>query len=138
MSGLAERLGYWSGMTLLTKTMPPAILTRLLAEMSIVSRLRPNKPIDGAHLFCALRKTLRARLRTLGRWLKDNPRVWLSWPTPGSGVETDITIDVAEKVSREFGFKLARESQFTLDAKWHAVRLDWSGRQAGRSGAIGA
>jgi hypothetical protein len=79
---------------------------------------RANAQADVVHYFVEWRRDLEVRIPALGRSLRDDAALWISWPKRSSGRPTDLTEDVLREVILPLGL---------VDVKVCAVDHTWSG-----------
>lgn len=116
---LAKKLGFVSGMRLLTIGAPPEfidLLAPLPEDLRITSRAKA--PHAAVHVFANDAQKLSAVLTRLRSELAPSGFVWVSWPKKSSKVPTDITEDTIRKIALPLGF---------VDVKVCAVNEVWSG-----------
>jgi hypothetical protein len=78
-------------------------------------------PLDVIVFFVTSRAELERRLPALRRAMEPAAGLWIAWPKRSSGVETDVTEDVA----RELGLanKLVDNKVCAIDETWSGLRL---------------
>jgi hypothetical protein len=84
-------------------------------------RSRVSGPLDVIVFFTRRRAELERRLPALRRAMDPAAGLWIAWPKRSSGVETDMTEDVA----RELGLanKLVDNKVCAIDETWSGLRL---------------
>jgi hypothetical protein len=119
---LAKKLGIKPGQRVAFPSAPDEF-SELLGELpdgvSVKSRARP--PLDVIVFFTTGRAELERRLPALRRAMDPAAGLWIAWPKRTSGVETDMTEDVA----RELGLanKLVDNKVCAIDDTWSGLRL---------------
>jgi hypothetical protein len=116
---LADKLGIKAGTRVTALHAPPmyaALLGTLPVGATLHSRLSASSTF--IHRFATSRRELAAEFPRIARALTDHGSVWISWPKKSSGVETDLT----ENVARELGL-----AEGLVDVKVCAVDEVWSG-----------
>jgi hypothetical protein len=95
----------------------------LLGELpeNVSVRSRASGPLDVIVFFTRRRTELERRLPALRRALDPAGGLWIAWPKRSSGVETDMTEDVA----RELGLanRLVDNKVAAIDDTWSGLRL---------------
>jgi hypothetical protein len=116
---LVEKLGIKPG-TRVAVLGAPVTYPSLLGSLPVGATLRSRLPASAAfiHQFARRRKDLTADFPRLARALTDEGTLWVSWPKQASGVDTDLS----ENVAREIGL-----SHGLVDVKVAAVDETWSG-----------
>jgi hypothetical protein len=96
-----------------------ALLGELPDGVSLKSRAAG--PLDVIVFFTARRAELERRLPALRRAMNPAAGLWIAWPKRSSGVETDMTEDVA----RELGLanRLVDNKVCAIDETWSGLRL---------------
>jgi hypothetical protein len=101
----------------------PGGFTDLLGEMpdGVTIRSRARGPLDVIVFFTESRSELERRLPALRRAMDPAAGLWIAWPKRSSGVETDMTEDVA----RELGLanRLVDNKVCAIDETWSGLRL---------------
>jgi hypothetical protein len=82
---------------------------------------RANGPLDVIVFFTRSRAELQRRLPALRRAMHPAAGLWIAWPKRSSGVDTDMTEDVA----RELGLanRLVDNKVCAIDDTWSGLRL---------------
>lgn len=95
------------------------LLGELPEDVSV--RSRASGPLDVIVFFTRRRTELERRLPALRRALDPAGGLWIAWPKRSSGVETDMTEDVA----RELGLanRLVDNKVAAIDDTWSGLRL---------------
>ena len=116
---LAEKLGIKPSTQVVALSAPPTYAS-LLGALPAGSSLRSRLPAASGfiHKFARTRDDLAADFPRLAQALTDTGTLWISWPKPDSGVETDLS----ENIVREIGLK-----EGLVDVKVCAVDEVWSG-----------
>ena len=96
-----------------------ALLGELPDGVSVKSRA--VGPLDVIVFFATRRAELERRLPALRRAMDPAAGLWIAWPKRASGVETDMTEDVA----RELGLanRLVDNKVCAIDNTWSGLRL---------------
>ena len=119
---LAKKLGIMEGHRLAFPNEPGGFRA-LLGELpdGAVVRDRARGPLDVIVFFTKSRAELERRLPALRRAMDRAAGLWIAWPKRASGVETDVTEDVA----RELGLanKLVDNKVCAIDDTWSGLRL---------------
>jgi hypothetical protein len=119
---LAKKLGIKEGHRV-AFPQAPAGFADLLGELpeGVVVRPRTNDPLDVIVFFTERRAELERRLPALRRAMDPAAGLWIAWPKRSSGVETDMTEDVA----RDLGLanRLVDNKVCAIDETWSALRL---------------
>jgi hypothetical protein len=119
---LAKKLGIKEGHRVAFPSAPDGFdqLIGALPEGATV-RSRVNGPLDVIVFFTKRRAELERRLPALRRAMDPAAGLWVAWPKRSSGVETDMTEDVA----RELGYanKLVDNKVCAIDETWSGLRL---------------
>ena len=100
----------------------PDGFTGLLGELPDVTvKSRAAGPLDVIVFFTKRRAELERRLPALRRAMDPAAGLWIAWPKRSSGVETDMTEDVA----RELGLatRLVDNKVCAIDETWSGLRL---------------
>lgn len=120
---LAQKLGLRDGQSVLFIDLPESLETLLTARSFASVRTSGWDGLDAGgydlvHGFTARRKTLEDRSVALGRAIRPDGAIWVSWPKKASGAATDITEDVIREIVLPLGL---------VDVKVCAVDATWSG-----------
>jgi hypothetical protein len=101
----------------------PSEFAGLLGELpdGVRVKSRVAGPLDVIVFFTKRRAELERRLPTLRRAMDPAAGLWIAWPKRASGVETDMTEDVA----RELGLanRLVDNKVCAIDETWSGLRL---------------
>jgi hypothetical protein len=101
----------------------PAGFRTLLGELpaGATVRKRAAGPLDVIVFFTRSRAELARRLPALRRAMDPAAGLWIAWPKRSSGVDTDVTEDVA----RDLGYenKLVDNKVCAIDETWSGLRL---------------
>jgi hypothetical protein len=101
----------------------PSEFAALLGELpdGVRVRSRVAGPLDVIVFFTKRRAELERRLPTLRRAMDPAGGLWIAWPKRASGVETDVTEDVA----RDLGYDnlLVDNKVCAIDETWSGLRL---------------
>ena len=119
---LATKLGIKEGHRLAFPGAPQgfrALLGELPAGAEV--RERARGPLDVIVFFTKSSAELRRRLPALRRAMDPAAGLWIAWPKRASGVETDMTEDVA----RDLGYAntLVDNKVCAIDETWSGLRL---------------
>jgi hypothetical protein len=119
---LVRKLGIKEGHRLAFPGAPqgfPALLGELPAGAEVRERVRG--PLDVIVFFTRSSSELRRRLPALRRAMDPDAGLWIAWPKRASGVETDMTEDVA----RDLGYAntLVDNKVCAIDETWSGLRL---------------
>jgi hypothetical protein len=119
---LAKKLGFKEGHRVAFPSAPDgfrALLGELPAGVTV--KERASAPLDVIVFFTKSRAELERRLPTLRRAMDPAAGLWVAWPKRSSGVETDMTEDVA----RELGLanRLVDNKVCAIDEVWSGLRL---------------
>ena len=87
----------------------------------VVVRSRLRAPLDVIVFFTRSRAEVERRLPALRRAMDPAAGLWIAWPKRSSGVDTDMTEDVA----RELGLanRLVDNKVAAIDETWSGLRL---------------
>jgi hypothetical protein len=101
----------------------PAGFDHLLGDLpkGVTVKSRVAGPLDVIVFFTKSRKELEMRLPALRRAMDPAAGLWIAWPKRASGVQTDMTEDVA----RELGLanRLVDNKVCAIDETWSGLRL---------------
>jgi hypothetical protein len=119
---LAKKLGIKEGNRVAFPS-APAGFDGLLGELpsGVNVRSRVSGRLDVIVFFTKSRAELERRLPVLRRAMDPAAGLWIAWPKRSSGVETDMTEDVA----RELGLanRLVDNKVCAIDEIWSGLRL---------------
>jgi hypothetical protein len=119
---LTKKLGIKEGHRVAFPSAPDGF-RGLLGELpdGISVKSRASGPLDVIVFFTKRRAELERRLPTLRRAMEPAAGLWIAWPKGSSGVETDMTEDVA----RELGLanRLVDNKVCAIDETWSGLRL---------------
>ena len=119
---LAKKLGIKEGHRVAFPSAPEGF-SRLLGELpaGTTVKSRAAGPLDVIVFFTRSRSELERRLPALRRAMDPAAGLWIAWPKRSSGVETDMTEDVA----RELGLtnRLVDNKVCAIDEVWSGLRL---------------
>jgi hypothetical protein len=119
---LAKKLGIKEGHRLAFPSAPDGFRELLgeLPDAATVKTLTAG-PLDVIVFFTKSRAELERRLPVLRRAMDPAAGLWIAWPKRSSGVETDMTEDVA----RELGLanRLVDNKVCAVDETWSGLRL---------------
>ena len=119
---LATKLGIKEGHRVAFVSAPDGFL-ELLGELpeGVTVKSRASRPLDVIVFFTKRRADLMRRIPVLRRAMEPAAGLWIAWPKRASGVETDMTEDVA----RELGLanRLVDNKVAAIDETWSGLRL---------------
>jgi hypothetical protein len=119
---LFKKLGIKEGHRVAFPSAPDGV-RNLLGELpdGITVKSRASGPLDVIVFFTKRRAELERRLTALRGAMDPAAGLWIAWPKGSSGVETDMTEDVA----RELGLanKLVDNKVCAIDETWSGLRL---------------
>jgi hypothetical protein len=119
---LAKKLGIKEGHRVAFPSAPDGF-HELLEDLpnGVVVSSRVSGSLDVIVFFTRSRAELERRLPALRRAMKPAAGLWIAWPKRSSGVETDMTEDVA----RELGLanRLVDNKVAAIDETWSGLRL---------------
>ena len=119
---LAKKLGIKEGQRVAFPSAPDGFLG-LLGELpdGVGVRLRASGPLDVIVFFTKSRRELERRLPALRRAMDPAAGLWIAWPKRSSGVETDMTEDVARRLG--LANRLVDNKVCAIDDTWSGLRL---------------
>jgi hypothetical protein len=119
---LATKLGIKEGHRVAFLSAPDGF-RELVGELpeGVSIKTRASRPLDVIVFFTKRRAELERRLPALRRALAPAAGLWIAWPKRSSGVQTDLTEDVA----RELGLanRLVDNKVAAIDETWSGLRL---------------
>jgi hypothetical protein len=119
---LATKLGIKGGHHVAFPSAPDGF-RELLGDLpdGVAVRSRASGPLDVIVFFTTSRAELERRLPALRRAMNPAAGLWIAWPKRASGVETDMTEDVA----RDLGYanSLVDNKVCAIDETWSGLRL---------------
>jgi hypothetical protein len=118
---LAKKLGIREGHRLAFPGAPAGFEDLLELPDGVSVKSRTAGPLDVIVFFTKRRAELERRLPALRRAMAPAAGLWIAWPKRASGVETDMTEDVA----RELGLanRLVDNKVCAIDETWSGLRL---------------
>jgi hypothetical protein len=119
---LVKKLGIEEGHRVAFPSAPDgfaALLGDLPDGVSVRSRTRG--PLDVIVFFTESRSELERRLPALRRAMDSAAGLWIAWPKRSSGVETDMTEDVARELA--LANRLVDNKVAAIDETWSGLRL---------------
>ena len=125
---LWQRLGIVPGCTLALVGTPDGFAIPGLPA-GVRSLERASEPLDVTVFFTSREQTLRGRMALLEPWIAPAGGLWIAWPKPGSGRETDLSAELVHRIGLEHG--LVDGGTTSIDETWTAQRLArWHGDRA--------
>ena len=119
---LAKKLSLKDGMRVWQEGMPESVISEILgANLQLQHLIKPEAPIDAAHIFVTERTALEAELQQLMALLEPSGFIWVSWPKKASKVPTDITEDTIREICLPMG--LVDVKVCAVDAVWSGLKL---------------
>jgi hypothetical protein len=119
---LAQKLGIKEGHRVAFVS-APAGFDELIGDLpdGVTVRSRARGPLDVIVFFTRSRSELDRRLPALRRAMDPAAGLWIAWPKRSSGVETDLT----ENVARDLGLanRLVDNKVAAIDDTWSGLRL---------------
>jgi hypothetical protein len=119
---LAKKLGIKEGHRVAFPRAPDGFAD-LLGDLpdGVSVRARTSGPLNVIVFFTKRRAELERRLPALRRAMAPAAGLWIAWPKRSSGVETDMTEDVA----RDLGLanRLVDNKVCAIDETWSGLRL---------------
>ena len=82
---------------------------------------RASEPLDVTVFFTSRVQTLRGRMALLEQWIAPTGSLWIAWPKPGTGRETDLSVEIVHGIGLEHG--LVDGGAASIDETWTALRL---------------
>jgi hypothetical protein len=119
---LPKKLGIREGDTVAFRRAPndfTATLGSLPAGVRVKRRVAA--PVDVVVAFFTSRAELARRLETLAAAIHPDGALWAAWPKRASGVQTDLTEDVARDLALPLG--LVDNKVCAIDETWSGLRL---------------
>ncbi|HVZ39526.1 MAG TPA: DUF3052 domain-containing protein [Candidatus Kapabacteria bacterium] len=119
---LIRKLGIREGMRATFVNAPDdfsGTLGELPADLTIVKT--PRAPMDFLLFFTPRAGELAARFPKLAATLAPAGMLWIAWPKKSSGVETDITFDVVQRIGLDAG--LVDVKICAIDARWTGLKF---------------
>lgn len=117
---LWEKLGITPGCTLALVGKPDDFGIPDLPEGVRVLE-RAAEPLDVTVFFTAREKTLRGRMALLEPWIAPAGGLWIAWPKPASGRDTDLSVEVVQEIGLEHG--LVENTVTSIDETWTALQF---------------
>ena len=114
---LATKLGLKAGMRAYTVNAPPHY-HELIADAPVIPKAEAISEADFVHLFCDRQGHLLMLLEAAIPTLASSGMLWISWPKKISGVRTDLSMGVVQRIGLLMGL---------VDVKICAVDEVWSG-----------
>ena len=84
---------------------------------------RASEPLDVTVFFTSREQTLRGRMALLEQWIAPAGGLWIAWPKPGTGRETDLSVEVVRRIGLEHGLVDGDGAAASIDETWTALRL---------------
>lgn len=121
-SPLATKLGIKEGHRVVFPYAPEGFRD-LLGELpdDVAVKSRATGPLDVIVLFTMSRAELERRLPALRRAMDPAAGLWVAWPKRSSGIQTDVTEDVAREVG--LANRLVDNKVCAIDHTWSGLRL---------------
>lgn len=117
---LPRKLGVREGSRVLVLGAPEGFeLGPLPSGVEVLARARG--PLDVALVFVTRRAELERRFATLGRALAPDGRLWVAWPKKASGVSTDVTFDLVQRIGLNAG--LVDNKSASVDAIYQGLQF---------------
>jgi hypothetical protein len=118
---LAKKLGIKEGHRVAFPAAPDGFDSLLDLPDGVTVKSRASGPLDVIVFFTKRRGELERRLPALRRAMDPAAGLWIAWPKGSSGVETDMTEDVA----RDLGYanRLVDNKVCAIDETWSGLRL---------------
>jgi hypothetical protein len=118
---LAKKLGIKEGHRVAFPAAPDGFDSLLDLPDGVTVKSRASGPLDVIVFFTRRRAELERRLPALRRAMDPAAGLWIAWPKGSSGVETDMTEDVA----RDLGYanRLVDNKVCAIDETWSGLRL---------------
>ena len=119
---LMKKLGVKEGFSVGLVNAPKTFRTdlgRLPAKAKIVASLKG--PLDLVVLFAESATGLDSRFAILSEKLNPNGSLWLAWPKKSSGVLTDLSFDVVQRIGLDCG--LVDVKICAIDETWSALKF---------------
>ncbi len=119
---LAKKLGMKEGHRVAFLSAPDGF-RELLGELPAGVRVKSpaSGPLDVIIFFTRSRAELERRLPALRRAMDPAAGLWIAWPKRASGVETDMTEDVARQLG--LANRLVDNKVAAIDETWSGLRL---------------
>ncbi len=114
---LATKLGLKAGMRAYTVN-APSHYHELIADAPVIPKAEAISEADFVHLFCDRQGHLLMLLEAAIPTLASSGMLWISWPKKISGVRTDLSMGVVQRIGLLMGL---------VDVKICAVDEVWSG-----------
>jgi hypothetical protein len=124
---LVTKLGIKEGTTLALVGAPVGVLAELPPRVRVKRQARG--PADVVVAFFIRRVELERRFDALATMVFPSGGLWVAWPKRSSGIETDITDNVAREVGLPKG--LVDNKVCAVDATWTGLRFVWRRRRRG-------
>ncbi|HEX2051646.1 MAG TPA: DUF3052 domain-containing protein [Actinomycetota bacterium] len=118
---LARRLGIKDGHAVHFARAPEGFAASLGLSDDVEVRARARGPLDVVVLFATRRTDLERRFAALARVLDPAGALWVAWPKRSSGVDTDLTEGVVQRVGLDAG--LVDNKVCAIDATWSGLRF---------------
>jgi hypothetical protein len=120
-TALATKLGIKEGHRVAFPSAPDGFRDLLDLPDGVTVKSRISGPLDVIVFFTIRRAELERRIPSLRRAMDPAAGLWIAWPKRSSGVETDMT----ENVARELGLahRLVDNKVCAIDDTWSGLRL---------------
>jgi len=119
---LARKLNLRDGMRVWFDAMPESVADEIdeyALELYFVAD--PAQGIDAAHVFVTDCAALSARLASLSGQIARDGQIWVSWPSPDAGIQTDVSEQAIREIAAPLG--LIDTKSCTVDPCWCALKL---------------
>ena len=117
---LWQRLGIVPGCTVALVGTPDGF-ELLDLPAGVRSLERASEPLDVTVFFTSREQTLRGRMALLEPWIAPAGGLWIAWPKPGTGRETDLSVEIVHGIGLEHG--LVDGGAASIDETWTARQL---------------
>jgi hypothetical protein len=118
---LAKKLGIKEGHRVAFPSSPAGFDRLLDLPAGVTVKSRAAGPLDVIVFFTKSRSELERRLPALRRAMDPAAGLWVAWPKGSSGVETDMTEDVARNLG--LANRLVDNKVCAIDETWSGLRL---------------
>ena len=103
----------------------PEGFDRILGDLpaGVSTQQRATRRLDVIVAFLRTRSELTRRFERLAAALDPAGGLWIAWPKRASGIQTDLTEDVAREIGLAHG--LVDNKVCAIDEIWSGLRLVW-------------